>query len=74
MTISLILGGVKSGKSALAERVASATKLNVSYIATATADDLGMQQRIQHPGQTIKSWTGSNRPVFELPLMFIRVR
>lgn len=33
-----------------------------------------VQQRIQHPGQTIKSWTGSNRPVFELPLMFVRVR
>jgi len=51
MTISLILGGVKSGKSALAERVASATKLNVTYIATATADDLAMQQRIKHHQQ-----------------------
>lgn len=33
-----------------------------------------VQQRVQHPGQTIKSWTGSNRPVFELPLMFLRIR
>lgn len=33
-----------------------------------------IQERIQHPAQTIKSWTGSNRPVFELPLMFVRVR
>ena len=37
-------------------------------------DTQAVQQRIQHPGQTIKSWTGSNRPVFELPLMFVRVR
>lgn len=48
MTISLILGGVKSGKSALAERVAIATKLKVTYIATATADDVGMKKRIKH--------------------------
>ena len=33
-----------------------------------------VQQRIQHPGQTIKSWVGSNRPVFEVPLMFVRIR
>lgn len=33
-----------------------------------------IQERIQHPAQTIKSWTGSNRPVFEVPLMFVRVR
>tara|TARA_R110002050_G_scaffold1244_2_gene8543 strand:- start:69952 stop:70491 length:540 start_codon:yes stop_codon:yes gene_type:complete len=53
MTVSLILGGVKSGKSALAERMASVTKLDVSYIATATAtaDDVGMQQRIKHHQQ-----------------------
>lgn len=51
MTISLILGGVKSGKSALAERVAIASQLNVTYIATATADDVAMQQRIKHHQQ-----------------------
>tara|TARA_R110001583_G_scaffold107837_3_gene256532 strand:+ start:1756 stop:2289 length:534 start_codon:yes stop_codon:yes gene_type:complete len=51
MTISLILGGVKSGKSALAERVAIASQLNVTYIATATADDIAMQQRIKHHKQ-----------------------
>lgn len=51
MTISLILGGVKSGKSALAEREAIASQLNVTYIATATADDLAMQQRIKHHQQ-----------------------
>lgn len=51
MHISLILGGVKSGKSALAERLAISTMLNVTYIATATADDTAMQQRIHHHQQ-----------------------
>lgn len=37
-------------------------------------EEKAIQERIQHPGQTIKSWTGSNRPVFEVPLMFVRVR
>lgn len=51
MSISLILGGVKSGKSALAERQAIASKLAVTYIATATADDLAMKARINHHQQ-----------------------
>ena len=51
MSVSLILGGVKSGKSALAERLAISTMLNVTYIATATADDAPMQQRISHHQQ-----------------------
>jgi len=51
MTISLVLGGVKSGKSALAERMAIASKLKVTYIATATADDEAMQRRIRHHQQ-----------------------
>lgn len=44
----LILGGVRSGKSRLAEQHALATGLPVSYIATATAEDEEMQARIAH--------------------------
>ncbi len=44
----LILGGVRSGKSKLAEQHALATGLPVTYIATATADDVEMRARISH--------------------------
>jgi adenosylcobinamide kinase/adenosylcobinamide-phosphate guanylyltransferase len=44
----LILGGVRSGKSRLAEQHALATGLPVTYIATATAEDGEMRARIAH--------------------------
>ncbi len=47
----LILGGVRSGKSRLAEQHALASGLEVFYIATATAGDVEMQQRIDHHQQ-----------------------
>ncbi len=43
---NLILGGVRSGKSRLAERLAIRSGLPVTYIATATAQDEVMQARI----------------------------
>jgi len=44
----LILGGVRSGKSRLAEQHAQASGLPVTYIATATVEDDEMRARIAH--------------------------
>lgn len=45
---TLILGGARSGKSALAERLAAASDLDVYYIATAQPLDGEMSARIAH--------------------------
>lgn len=47
----LILGGARSGKSRLAEQLASQTGLDVVYIATATVEDDEMRARIEHHRQ-----------------------
>jgi len=39
MTVSLILGGARSGKSAFAEQIAIKKSQSVVYVATATADN-----------------------------------
>lgn len=60
----LILGGARSGKSGLAETLAS-TAESVTYIATATAFDAEMTERIkQHQQQRPQDWS-----VLECPLL-----
>jgi adenosylcobinamide kinase/adenosylcobinamide-phosphate guanylyltransferase len=48
MSTTIVLGGARSGKSAYAEALASATKRDVVYVATARPGDREMAQRIAH--------------------------
>jgi adenosylcobinamide kinase / adenosylcobinamide-phosphate guanylyltransferase len=51
MTRTLILGGARSGKSAHAEQLATASGKRVIYLATAHAGDVEMEARIEHHRQ-----------------------
>jgi adenosylcobinamide kinase/adenosylcobinamide-phosphate guanylyltransferase len=64
MAKTLILGGIKSGKSRLAEQRATNSELPVCYIATARADDNEMQQRIAlHQQQRPALWNTVEVPL-----------
>ena len=61
---TLILGGVRSGKSRLAERMAIESQLPVTYIATATAQDEEMYQRITaHQARRPDKWHVIEAPI-----------
>jgi adenosylcobyric acid synthase len=59
----LILGGVRSGKSRLAERLARDSRFAVTVIATANPDDDAMRRRIcEHQKRRPISWTLVEEP------------
>jgi adenosylcobinamide kinase/adenosylcobinamide-phosphate guanylyltransferase len=61
---TLILGGARSGKSALAERLATASRLDRVYVATAQALDDEMRQRItRHRTERGAGWTTVEAPL-----------
>ncbi len=61
---TLVLGGIRSGKSRLAEQLASASCKEVTCIATARALDSGMQRRIdQHRLQRPDHWHVIEEPL-----------
>lgn len=64
MTISLILGGARSGKSAHAEKLAADGAKEVVYIATAQARDTEMTERIRlHRQRRDARWTTVEEPL-----------
>ena len=62
--VQLILGGARSGKSSLAEKMAKASGKEVVYIATATIYDNEMQQRInRHIDDRPDHWHTVEEPI-----------
>ncbi|MET0012645.1 MAG: bifunctional adenosylcobinamide kinase/adenosylcobinamide-phosphate guanylyltransferase [Sedimenticola sp.] len=61
----LIIGGARSGKSALAERLAQESGSDIVYLATATADDDEMAERIRlHQQRRSENWTLVEEPLY----------
>ncbi|HIF9381679.1 TPA: bifunctional adenosylcobinamide kinase/adenosylcobinamide-phosphate guanylyltransferase [Photobacterium damselae] len=67
--VELVLGGARSGKSSLAEKLAFDGGKEVIYIATATAGDDEMAQRIEHH----KAQRPAHWPVIEEPIEVAKV-
>ncbi|OOV88293.1 bifunctional adenosylcobinamide kinase/adenosylcobinamide-phosphate guanylyltransferase [Oceanospirillum linum] len=71
--ISFILGGARSGKSGLAEKIASCSGLPVHYLATAQVWDDEMANRVRHH-QTSRpaEWPTIEAPLDILPVIKLR--
>ena len=64
MSVTLVLGGARSGKSAYAEKLAAYSGREVIYIATARASDGEMGERIaHHRRQRPAHWTTVEEPL-----------
>src|SRR4051812_32407290 len=60
----LILGGARSGKSTFAERLAASNDRSVAFIATATASDSEMRERIaRHRASRPREWHTLEEPL-----------
>lgn len=60
----LVLGGARSGKSTFAERMAEASGRDVAFIATATASDEEMRERIaRHRAERPEQWVTIEEPL-----------
>jgi len=67
MPLTLLVGGARSGKSALAVRLAAASGAPVTFVATATAGDAEMAHRIaRHRAERPAGWATIEEPV-DLP-------
>lgn len=61
---TLILGGMRSGKSRLAEQLATESRRDVTYVATARPDDEEMQARIlEHQRHRPREWSLLEEPI-----------
>ena len=68
MGFVFVTGGARSGKSELADRLGRESGLHVTFIATATAGDLEMEERIRsHRSARPSSWSTVEAPLGLLP-------